>query len=158
MKAVFPGSFDPVTNGHLNLIRRATRIFDEVTVLIMTNTSKKSLFSLSERSAFLKEALKDFPEVTVQAVSDELTVKVAQKIGAQVIIRGVRNEKDFIFESEITAMNAHLAPKLETVFLPSAPKFTQLSSSIIKEVAKFGGDLTGLVPVAVEKALKEKES
>ncbi|MFT8374045.1 MAG: adenylyltransferase/cytidyltransferase family protein, partial [Liquorilactobacillus satsumensis] len=85
MKAVFPGSFDPVTNGHLNLIRRATRIFDEVTVLIMTNTSKKSLFSLSERSAFLKEALKDFPEVTVQAVSDELTVKVAQKIGAQVI-------------------------------------------------------------------------
>nr|WP_252895172.1 pantetheine-phosphate adenylyltransferase [Liquorilactobacillus satsumensis] len=145
MKAVFPGSFDPVTNGHLNLIRRATRIFDEVTVLIMTNTSKKSLFSLSERSAFLKEALKDFPEVTVQAVSDELTVKVAQKIGgAQVIIRGgVRNEKDFIFESEIAAMNAHLAPKLETVFLPSAPKFTQLSSSIIKEVAKFGGDLTG---------------
>ncbi|KRL04637.1 pantetheine-phosphate adenylyltransferase [Liquorilactobacillus oeni] len=156
MKAVFPGSFDPVTNGHIDLIRRAAQIFEDLTVLVMTNTSKHGLFSVSERMTFLKVALKSLPQVKIQAASDALTIRVARDIGARVIVRGVRNEKDFIYEGDIAAMNHQLAPEIESLFMPSAPQFMHLSSSIIKEIAQFDGKLTGLVPPAVEKALKEK--
>lgn len=156
MKAVFPGSFDPLTNGHLDLIKRASGLFEEVIVAIATNTAKQPLFSPQEKMTLVNSAIKDLPNVSAVAIPSDLTVNVARKLGAKVIVRGVRNVQDFEYEQGIAAMNKQLAPDLETILLFARPEYTLLSSSLIKEVARFHGDLTKFVPAEVGLALKKK--
>lgn len=156
MKAVFPGSFDPLTNGHLDLIKRASGLFEEVIVAIATNTSKQPLFSPQEKMTLVNSAIKDLPNVSAVAIPSDLTVNVARKLGAKAIVRGVRNVQDFEYEQGIAAMNKQLAPDLETILLFARPEYTLLSSSLIKEVARFHGDLAKFVPAEVGLALKKK--
>ena len=156
MKAVFPGTFDPLTMAHLDLIKRASKMFDQVTVLVATNTSKKAMFSFAERKALLEQEIAFLPNVNVIAAPKDLMVNVAKKIKAQAIIRGVRDAQDFEYEKAIALMNRHLAPEIETVLLLTDARYSFLSSSIVKEVALFGGDLTGLLPDKTAQALREK--
>ncbi len=156
MKAVFPGSFDPLTNGHLDLIKRASGLFEEVIVAIATNTAKQPLFSPQEKMTLVNSAIKDLPNVSAVAIPSDLTVNVARKLGAKAIVRGVRNVQDFEYEQGIAAMNKQLDPDLETILLFARPEYTLLSSSLIKEVARFHGDLAKFVPVEVRLALKKK--
>lgn len=156
MKAIFPGSFDPVTNGHLDIIKRSAAIFDEVFVVVLTNTAKKPMFSANERQSFIQKATEKIPNVKVLAKEADLTVNVAQALEAQVIIRSVRNTQDLEFEQNIAAMNKELAPKIETLILLTDPKYAFLSSTLVKEVARFKGELSNLVPPIVQAALSEK--
>lgn len=156
MKAVFPGSFDPLTNGHLDLIKRASGLFEEVIVAIATNTAKQPLFSPQEKMTLVNSAIKGLPNVSAVAIPSDLTVNVARKLGAKAIVRGVRNVQDFEYEQGIAAMNKQLAPDLETILLFARPEYTLLSSSLIKEVARFHGDLAKFVPTEVGLALKKK--
>ncbi|GAB9258730.1 MULTISPECIES: pantetheine-phosphate adenylyltransferase [Ligilactobacillus] len=156
MKAIFPGSFDPVTNGHLDIIKRSAAIFDEVFVVVLTNTAKKPMFSANERQSFIQKATEKIPNVKVLAKEADLTVNVAQELDAQIIIRSVRNTQDLEFEQNIAAMNKELAPKIETLILLTDPKYAFLSSTLVKEVARFKGELGNLVPPIVQVALSKK--
>ncbi|EJE99076.1 pantetheine-phosphate adenylyltransferase [Liquorilactobacillus mali] len=156
MKAIFPGSFDPITCGHIDLIKRASLIFDEIVVLVMTNTSKSGLFSSAERVALIKNEIQDIANVTAEARENVLTVQAAKDLEAQVILRGLRSSRDFLYETDIAAINKKLNPTLETLFLPTNNEYGHISSSLIKEVAKFDGNLDGLVPPNVQAALKDK--
>ena len=156
MKAIFPGSFDPVTNGHLDIIKRSAAIFDEVFVVVLTNTAKKPMFSANERQSFIQKATEKIPNVKVLAKEADLTVNVAQELDAQIIIRSVRNTQDLEFEQNIAAMNKELAPKIETLILLTDPKYAFLSSTLVKEVARFKGELGNLVPLIVQVALSKK--
>ncbi|MBU5278596.1 pantetheine-phosphate adenylyltransferase [Ligilactobacillus animalis] len=156
MKAIFPGSFDPVTNGHLDIIKRSAAIFDEVFVVVLTNTAKKPMFSANERQSFIQKATEKIPNVKVLAKEADLTVNVAQELDAQIIIRSVRNTHDLEFEQNIAAMNKELAPKIETLILLTDPKYAFLSSTLVKEVARFKGELGNLVPPIVQVALSKK--
>ncbi|QCQ03806.1 pantetheine-phosphate adenylyltransferase [Ligilactobacillus animalis] len=156
MKAIFPGSFDPVTNGHLDIIKRSAAIFDEVFVVVLTNTAKKPMFSANERQSFIQKATEKIPNVKVLAKEADLTVNVAQELDAQIIIRSVRNTQDLEFEQNIAAMNKELAPKIETLILLTDPKYAFLSSTLVKEVARFKGELGNLVPPIVQAALSKK--
>lgn len=156
MKAIFPGSFDPVTNGHLDIIKRSAAIFDEVFVVVLTNTAKKPMFSANERQSFIQKATEKIPNVKVLAKEADLTVNVAQELDAQIIIRSVRNMQDLEFEQNIAAMNKELAPKIETLILLTDPKYAFLSSTLVKEVARFKGELGNLVPPIVQVALSKK--
>lgn len=152
MRAIFPGSFDPVTNGHLDVIKRSAMIFDELYVVIMTNTSKKPMFTSEQRQTFIEQATEELPNVKVMVKASDLTVNVAIELKANTIIRSLRNEQDYVFEQNIAMMNKKLAPKIETLLLFTDPKYSFLSSSLVKEVAQFGGELSGLVPFEVEQA------
>ncbi len=154
-KAVFAGSFDPPTFGHLNVIERAIKIFNEVHVVIAINNSKKYLFSGDERKQMLKEMTKQWDNVVI-STWDSLIVDYAKNIEASVLLRGVRNVSDFSYEFDLALMNKSLNQKIETMFLVPEPKYFVLRSSSIKELAEFGGDLSTMVPANVEKALKEK--
>lgn len=156
MKAIFPGSFDPVTNGHLDIIKRSAAIFDEVFVVVLTNIAKKPMFSVNERQSFIQKATEKIPNVKVLSKEADLTVNVAQELEAQVIIRSVRNTQDLEFEQNIATMNKRLAPTIETVILLTDPKYAFLSSTLVKEVARFKGELGNLVPPIVQAALSEK--
>lgn len=156
MRAIFPGSFDPVTNGHLDVIARAARLFDEVFVVILTNTSKTPLFTATERLVMLEEATKNLKNVVVQVKDADLTVNVAEALNAGVIVRAVRNALDLEYERNIAQMNKTLAPKLETILLMTDPQYSHLSSTLVKEVAQFGGDFSELVPPNVALALAQK--
>ena len=156
MKAIFPGSFDPVTNGHLDIIKRSAAIFDEVFVVVLTNTAKKPMFSANERQSFIQKATEKIPNVKVLAKEADLTVNVAQELDAQIIIRSVRNTQDLEFEQNIAAMNKELAPKIETLILLTDPKYAFLSSTLVKEVARFKGELGNLVPPIVQVSLSKK--
>ncbi|WP_262314529.1 pantetheine-phosphate adenylyltransferase [Lacticaseibacillus parakribbianus] len=154
--ALFPGSFDPFTNGHLDTVQRASRLFDRVVIAAMTNTSKRPLFSAAEKLALIEAATAALPNVQVVAQPAMLTVAYAQSIGATALIRGVRNTADYNYESGIADMNANLAPDIETVLLFGDKRYRFISSSLIKEVAAFGGDVSALVPANVDAALKAK--
>lgn len=154
--ALFPGSFDPLTNGHVDTIERAGRIFDEVIVAISTNTTKKSLFTGEERIQLAEEVLQGMSGVRVVRHTGGLTVDMARDLGAVAMVRGVRNMKDFEYEESIAMMNRTQYPELETVILFSSEKWRFLSSSLIKEVAMFGGDVSHLVPPVVNEAMKTK--
>ena len=156
-KAVFPGSFDPPTNGHLNIIQRASKMFEEVDVLIAVNEEKKYFFSQEERLNFLKELVSPYKNVSVHTWNG-LVVDYAEQNHANVLIRGVRNVTDFGYEFDLSLMNYTLNSNIETIFMPTEQKFLLLKSSLIKELAKLGGDITGMVPEIVEKALKDKYS
>jgi len=143
-RAVCPGSFDPVTNGHLDIIVRAARLFDEITVAVGVNPRKPGLFTVEERLEMLREVTKDLPEVRVARV-DGLLVDFCREHGIQAIVKGLRAVGDFDYELQMAQMNLRLAG-IETVFVPTSPEYSFLSSSLVKEVATYGGDVSGLVP------------
>ena len=154
-KAVFPGSFDPMTNGHINIIQRAAKLFDEIDVVIDVNDDKKYLFSTEERLSLVQELIMPFRNVSVH-VWDGLIVEYAKQTGAKVLIRGIRNMNDFSYEFDLSLMNHNLNPEVETLYIPTDQKFLLLKSSAIKELAKLGGDVSGMVPENVKKALERK--
>lgn len=156
VKAIFPGSFDPFTNGHLDTVTRAAKMFDKVVVAVMTNTSKHPLFSAAEKVALIQEATAGLANVDVVASPSMLTVRFAKQIGATVLVRGVRSGKDLDYEQDIAEMNQVLSPQLETVLLLADKRYRFLSSSLIKEVATFGGDVSSLLPANVNAAVMAK--
>lgn len=154
-KVIFPGSFDPVTNGHLNVIDRAAKIFDKIEVVISVNHQKKYLFSVEERYDMLEKLTAHYGNVHI-SVWDKLIVDFAEKIGTYLFIRGVRSTGDFNYEFELSLMNRGLNHKIDTLFIPTDTEYSLLRSSAIKELAYFGGDISKMVPPIVEKALKAK--
>ncbi len=154
-KAIYPGSFDPVTNGHLDIIERAASIFDEVVVAVAKNIGKNPMFTVEERMEMLRSVCGHIPNVTVDSFNG-LLVRYATDKGANVIIRGLRAISDFEYEFELALMNRRLTPEVETVFLMPNAEYSYLRSSVIKEVAGFGGTVEGLVPPIVEEYLKKK--
>lgn len=153
--AVYPGSFDPVTFGHLDIIGRASGIFDRVYVAVLRNPSKTPLFSVDERLAMLEEACQDLANVRCEAFSG-LVVDFARSKGARVIVRGLRALSDFEYEFVMAAMNRHLNTEVETVFIMTSSEYAFVSSSLIKEVAQFGGDVTRWVPPGVARRLASR--
>ncbi|KKB39236.1 pantetheine-phosphate adenylyltransferase [Bacillus thermotolerans] len=153
--AVCPGSFDPITNGHLDIIQRGTEIFDKVYVVVLSNSSKTPLFSTEERMELIREATNHLPNVEVDSFNG-LLVDYARKVEANVILRGLRAVSDFEYEMRITSMNKVLNDDVETLFMMTKSQYSFLSSSIVKEVAKYNGDITGFVPPVVEQALQAK--
>ncbi len=143
-RAVCPGSFDPVTNGHLDIVGRASKIFDEVVVAVGVNQSKNRLFDAEERISMLREACEEFPNVRVDGFTGLLT-DFCRSNDIQAIVKGLRAVSDFDYELQMAQMNASLAP-IETVFVPTSPEYSFLASSLVKEVATYGGDVSALVP------------
>ncbi len=154
--ALCPGSFDPPTSGHLDVIRRCALLFDEVVVGVVINPSKQSLFTLEERVAFLQGALSDLPQVVVRHYQG-LLVDFARREGAQVLVKGLRAVSDFDSELQMAQMNQTVGG-IETMFMPTRPDWSFLSSSLIREVAALGGSVAGLVPDSVAEAMKERYS
>lgn len=154
-KALYAGSFDPITFGHIDVIKRASRMFDKVYVAISINTHKHALFTDEERADFARQALAGIENVKV-LVSEELTVKLAQSIGATVLVRGVRGGSDLDSEMSIAGLNEKLDNHIQTIFIPTAANYRDLSSSMIKEIAKFHGSVDEFVPEPVVRALNEK--
>jgi len=155
MIVIYPGSFDPPTNGHLDIMKRAAGIFDQTEVVIADNPRKSYFFTAPERLAMITEMVCEWPNVNV-TIWHGLVVKYAEKIGARIILRGVRALADFDYEFELSMMNRALYPKIETIFIPTDQKYFVLRSSAIKEVALFGGDISEMVPPVVAKALRER--
>jgi len=153
--ALFPGSFDPFTNGHLDLARRATALFDRVVIAVAHNSAKSSLFSVEERVEMIRAAVKGLSGASAMEFSG-LLVDCARAIGAQAIIRGLRAVSDFEFEFQMALMNRRLAPGVEIAFLMPSQEFTYLNSTLVKEVARHGGRIRGLVPPLVERRLRER--
>ena len=153
--AIYPGSFDPVTNGHLDLIERGEKMFDLLIVAVLRNADKEPLFSLNERVEMLREVTKQWASVEVD-VFDGLLVDYARKRGAGVILRGIRAVSDYEYELQMALMNRKLEPTLETVFMMPADKYSYVSSRLVREVAQAGGPVRGLVPEVVEQKLREK--
>jgi pantetheine-phosphate adenylyltransferase len=154
-KAAFPGSFDPPTLGHLNIIRRAAGIFDELMVVIAENPQKKYLFSSKERADMIRQLIADCNNVSV-TICDSLIVDFLQKKEINILVRGVRGMEDFSYEFELSMMNKALNSGIETIFMTTDPEYFVLRSSSIKEVASFQGNISGMVPPLVAEALKEK--
>lgn len=155
---VFGGSFDPLTYGHLDLIQRSTKLFDQVVVLIAVNTSKKSLFTLDERKQLIETAVKDLPNVRIESMEDGLIAHYYKDLGAVSLIRGVRSAQDFDYEASLATLNKSQYEELETIFLLANEKYRHLSSSLIKEIAYFEGDISKMVPPNVAQAMKDKLS
>lgn len=153
--AVYPGSFDPVTFGHLDIIRRAAKQFDQLIVAVLNNTSKSPLFSVDERKKLLADVTRDLPNVEIDSFRD-LLVRYMRSRQAQVIVRGIRSVTDFEYELQMASTNRQLDEGIETVFMMTNPKYSYLSSSIVKEIAKFNGPVQDLVPPAVETELHKK--
>ena len=153
--AVFPGSFDPLTNGHVDIILRGARLFDRIIVAILRNAEKAPLFTPEERVQTVREVFREYPNVEVEAF-EGLLVDYAQQRQASVIVRGLRAVSDFEFELQMALMNRRLGPEMETVFMMPAEQYTYVSSRLIKEVFALGGPIAGLVPDVVELRLREK--
>ena len=153
--AVYPGSFDPITNGHLDLIQRALKVFDRIIVAVATNAFKKSLFTIEERMEMIRVSLEGYPQVSIDSFQG-LLVKYAKGQNARVILRGLRAVTDFEYEFQLAMMNRRLEPEVETVFLMTGLRWVFLSSSILKEAAIHGGDIEGMVPEIVVKKLRDK--
>ncbi len=154
-RAVYPGSFDPLTNGHLDLIERSLRIFDELIVAVVTNPAKTALFTEAERMEMIREATRGLRHIEIM-VFEGLLVDFVAKVGAGAIIRGLRAVSDFEYEFQMALMNRKLREEIETVFLMPHEAYSYISSRLIKEVAGYGGSVTGLVPPGVEKRLTDK--
>jgi len=156
--AVYPGSFDPITLGHLNIIRRAAAVFDELLVCVMVNSGKNPLFNHDERVELIRRTVAKYPNVKVEA-SEELLVKYMQDRNAKVIIKGLRAVSDFDREFQIALVNRKLDEGIETLFMPSSEKYTYLSSTVVKEMARYGADLQTFVPQEIiEDVVKRVES
>lgn len=154
--AICPGSFDPITLGHLNIIRRASRIFDRVVVCVMYNSTKTSpMFSVEERVDMVRRAVAKYPNVTVDS-SDGLLAEYARQFDGAVVVKGLRAASDFEYEFQMNLINKKINPEMETMFLTSSEKYTFLSSSIVREMARYDADLTGLVPDEIIEEIREK--
>lgn len=145
MIAVYPGSFDPVTNGHIDIIQRAAKLTDTLYVAVLTNPSKKPFFTVEERISLLEKVMEDIPNVKIEPFSG-LLIDYAEKIGAKIIFRGLRAVSDYEYELQMALANKKLKGDTETLFMVANSKYSFLSSSLVKEIATFGGDLTGMVP------------
>ena len=155
LRAIYPGSFDPVTLGHLDIIRRSASIADELIVGILNNKAKTPLFSVGERVKMLEDVTKDFPNVKIIPF-EGLLVEFAKQMDAKVIVRGLRAITDFEYELQMSQTNHKIEPEIETLFLTTSLEFSFLSSTTVKEVASFGGDITQFVPEVIVKKIKEK--
>ncbi len=153
--AIVPGSFDPVTNGHLDIIRRTSGLFDTVYVSILSNSSKTPLFTIEERINLIERVTKEFPNVKVESFTG-LLVDYARKKKAKFIVKGLRAVSDYEYEVQMSLTNKQLAPEIETFFITTNSKYAYLSSSIVKEIAKYGGDITEMVPPEIIQDIKEK--
>ena len=154
--AIFPGSFDPLTNGHVDIILRSAHLFERIIVSVLLNAEKEPLFTADERVTIIREVFREYPNVEVDTF-DGLLVEYARNHRASAIVRGLRAVSDFEYEFQMALMNRHLEPTLETVFMMPAEQYTYLSSRLIKEVFTLGGDVRGLVPAAVEQWLRRKQ-
>jgi len=152
---IYPGSFDPLTNGHLDIVQRAAKLFDKVIIAVANNETKKPLFNLRERVELVKRGIKHLPNVEVDSFNG-LLVEFADRRGAGAVIRGLRAVSDFEFEFQLALMNRKLNDRIETIFMMPRGAYTFLSSRIVKEVARLGGDVSAFVPEHVQKALKGK--
>jgi len=157
VKALYPGTFDPLTNGHVDLIHRGAKLFEQLTVAILSNPVKNPLFTVEERVEMLKEATSALSNVSV-ATFDGLMVEFARQRGAAAVLRGIRAISDYEYEFQMALMNRRLAPEIETVFLQPAGRYSFVSSRMVKEVFSFGGDVSGLVPPNVLKRLRARIS
>ncbi len=155
-KAVYPGSFDPVTNGHLDLIERSAKLFDQVIVAVLVNTSKAPFFTAEERVGLLREVI-PWPNVSIESF-DGLLVDFARQRGAHVIVRGIRAISDYEYELQMALMNRRMNSAIETIFLMAAEPYSYLSSHLVKEIFALGGSIEGLVPPLVKKRMKAKKS
>jgi len=153
--AVYPGSFDPITNGHLDVLKRASSIFDLVYIAVARNLQKTALFTAEERMTMIQDCTTQFDNVKLDSF-EGLVVEYARQVEAEVIIRGLRALSDFDYEFQMALTNRHLAEKIDTVFLMPHEDYTYLSSSVVRELARFGGDISGFVPANVEAALLKK--
>ena len=154
--AICPGSFDPITLGHLNIIRRAAKIFDKVVVLIAVNSGKtQPMFTIEERADMVRRAVARYPNVTVDT-SDILLAEYARRHEGAVLVKGLRAASDFEYEFQMDLINKNINPELETMFLTASGKYTFLSSSVVREMARYGADLTGLVPNELKAEIEEK--
>jgi len=153
--AIYPGSFDPITNGHLDLIERSSRLADRLVVAILRNESKNPLFSVDERMSMLREVVSPFPNVEVDSFNG-LLVDYATGQGASLIVRGIRAVSDYEYELQMALMNRRLQPRIETVFLMAGEAYSFLSSRLVKEVIGLGGNISGLVPPIVEGRLRDR--
>lgn len=154
-KAVFPGSFDPPTLGHLNIIERASSLFTEIDVVVAVNPEKKYLFTPEERVEMLRELTKNYNNVKIHTWNS-LIVDYAEKNGADVLLRGIRNATDFAYEFDLSLINHSLNNKVDTIFIPCEQKYVTIKSSSIKELAKFGGDISQMVPELVAREVQKK--
>ena len=154
--AIYPGSFDPITYGHLDLIERGSKLFDKLVVSILGNDTKRPLFSVEERMEMLSEVVNRFPNVEVDCF-DGLLVDYATRKGATVILRGVRAISDYEFELQMALMNRRLRPSIETIFMMSGEAYSYISSRLVKEVFRLGGNISGLVPPSVEARLRKRK-
>ena len=154
-RALTPGTFDPITSGHLDVITRAAQLVDEVVVAVAASPKKRPLFTLEERTDLVRQATAHLPNVRVEPF-DELLVTFAEKMGATVVVKGLRAITDFEYEFQMTAINYQLDRNLETLFIMSTPQHMYLSSSVVREIASMGGDIKEFVPPCVERALREK--
>lgn len=152
---IYPGTFDPITNGHLDIIKRGLKIFDVLYVVVPINILKNTLFSVDERITLLKEVLKDYDNVIVDS-TDKLTVEYAKSVGAFAMLRGLRMMSDFEYELQLSAINKVMNDNIETIFVMSSYDLSFISSSTIKEMTRFGGDISSFVPDVVKKALNDK--
>ena len=155
MKAIYPGSFDPVTYGHIDIIERAAKVVDELIIGVLVNSAKNPMFTRDERVALIEESTKHIPNVTVKTF-EGLTIEFAKQNGANLIIRGLRAVTDFETEMQIAQTNHSIDPEVDTMFFTTSLEYAFLSSTIVKEVSRYGTDVGKMVPPAVEKALKEK--
>ena len=153
--AIYPGSFDPITNGHLDIIKRASRIFDKLIVAVLTNAAKNPAFTFDERVEMIKTATRDIPNVEVKSF-DGLLVDFVKQENASVIVKGLRAVSDFEYEFQMALLNEKLAPEIETMFLATSDKYCFLSSSIVKEIARHGGELEDFVPHDLIKPIYKK--
>lgn len=144
-KAVFPGSFDPITKGHENIVRRASLLFDHVTIAIGSNSTKKSMYTLEQRRQWLENVFSDLPNVTVDDY-DGLTIDYCKKVGASFLLRGVRNGGDFEYERTIAQMTKYMAPDLETVILFTDPEYAAINSTVVREIIRNNGDVSQFIP------------
>src|SRR5687768_15983192 len=154
--AIFPGSFDPLTKGHVDIVLRSTQLFERVLIAVLVNADKKPLFSAAERVELIREVFREYPNVEV-ASFEGLLVDYARARRASAIVRGLRAVSDFEYEFQMALMNRHLEPTLETVFMMPAEQYTYLSSRLIKEVFSLGGEVRGLVPPVVEDSMRRKQ-
>ena len=155
--AIFPGSFDPLTNGHVDIVLRSTQLFERVLIAVLVNPDKRPLFTAAERVEIIRGVFREYPNVEVDTF-EGLLVEYARRRRASALVRGLRAVSDFEYEFQMALMNRHLEPTLETVFMMPAEQYTYLSSRLIKEVFSLGGDVRGLVPAVVEEWMRKKQA